>query len=322
VADLEALLGHAVVMTDPKLFDYWRVPEDCSAAACVPVSTGDTPLGTLWVYCDRQRDFSDRQTELLEVVAGRIAADLERQVLSHEAADTRQSQREFQQLADDASWNYPQQPPLIDGWQVAARSWQAGNIGGALHDWFALPKGGLGVVAGVAREARLLGLLAATTVRAAVRTCAARSADPADWLHAASMALWVGSAGQHQAGLVSAALGEGSTALSLAMTLPMQALVVRGEQVEPLASTSGRLGESDELTPVVHNLELGCGDLVLACGASAESAGIDLTDVVARLIPAVRSASQPLDRLLDQLAPLSPACDAAILAISRRERRK
>src|SRR5690606_24574844 len=40
LADLEALLGHAVVMNEPALFDYWKVPEQgFRSAVCVPVSS-------------------------------------------------------------------------------------------------------------------------------------------------------------------------------------------------------------------------------------------------------------------------------------------
>ena len=84
VADLEALLGHAVVLQDAELMQRWSVPEDFPAAVCVPVSTPTMLLGTLWVFSDRKRDFNDRQTNILEVVAGRLASDLEREMLLRE----------------------------------------------------------------------------------------------------------------------------------------------------------------------------------------------------------------------------------------------
>ena len=77
IADLEALLGHAVVLEDSDVMRHWRVPEDFPAAVCVPVSTPTMILGTLWVFSERKRDFNDRQTNILEIVAGRVAADLE-----------------------------------------------------------------------------------------------------------------------------------------------------------------------------------------------------------------------------------------------------
>lgn len=81
VADLEAMSGHAVVVDDLSLASLWSVPEKCGAALCVPVSTPMAILGTLWIFSREPRDFTDDQTEIAELVAGRIAADLERTML-------------------------------------------------------------------------------------------------------------------------------------------------------------------------------------------------------------------------------------------------
>ena len=53
VADLEALLGHAVVLNDNDAREMWRVPEGLphgGLRARCPRPT--TLLGTLWVFCD------------------------------------------------------------------------------------------------------------------------------------------------------------------------------------------------------------------------------------------------------------------------------
>jgi GAF domain-containing protein len=81
-ADLEALVGHAVVLEDDKLFGFWRVPEpDYEAAVCVPIASADTILGTFWLFSSEPRDFSERDTDLIEILAGRFAAELERDAL-------------------------------------------------------------------------------------------------------------------------------------------------------------------------------------------------------------------------------------------------
>lgn len=81
IADLEALLGHAVALERASAFGPWRVPEEFAAALCVPVSSPSVPLGTLWFFSDHPRDFTERQTNLAELVAGRLAAELERATL-------------------------------------------------------------------------------------------------------------------------------------------------------------------------------------------------------------------------------------------------
>jgi GAF domain-containing protein len=81
IADLEALLGHAVALERASAFGPWRVPEEFAAALCVPVSSPTIPLGTLWFFSNHPRDFTDRQTNVAELVAGRLAAELERATL-------------------------------------------------------------------------------------------------------------------------------------------------------------------------------------------------------------------------------------------------
>ncbi len=77
IADLEALLGHAVVLEDTALLSSWPVPEPCGAAVCLPVAAESTLLGTVWFFAPEPRHFDDRETETLELLAGRLAVELE-----------------------------------------------------------------------------------------------------------------------------------------------------------------------------------------------------------------------------------------------------
>lgn len=76
-ADLEALAGHAVVMETPDDVRRWQAPLDGHSAVCVPVSSATTLLGTLWCVADESQSYSDRTVNMLEIIAGRIAAELE-----------------------------------------------------------------------------------------------------------------------------------------------------------------------------------------------------------------------------------------------------
>ncbi|MBX9791868.1 MAG: GAF domain-containing protein [Pirellulales bacterium] len=93
LADLEALLGHAVVLEDIALQASWPVPEPCAAAICLPVAAESTLLGTAWFFAPQPGTFDDRETELLEIVAGRLAVELELAMLrSAVAAGRRDAQ--------------------------------------------------------------------------------------------------------------------------------------------------------------------------------------------------------------------------------------
>jgi putative methionine-R-sulfoxide reductase with GAF domain len=114
LADLEALLGHAVVLTDSAMQRYWHAPESAAASVCVPVSSPTTPLGTLWIYSDAPRDFSDHETNLIEVVAGRLAAELEREVLLDDARHNQTQRRALGIAAERQTESLPRIAPLLD----------------------------------------------------------------------------------------------------------------------------------------------------------------------------------------------------------------
>ncbi len=76
-ADLEALAGHAVVMKNSDDGRRWQAPMQAPSAVCVPVSSTTTLLGTLWCFADESQDYSDMTVNMLEIIAGRIAAELE-----------------------------------------------------------------------------------------------------------------------------------------------------------------------------------------------------------------------------------------------------
>ncbi|WP_197528717.1 GAF domain-containing protein [Aeoliella mucimassa] len=76
-ADVAALAGSAIVLEDDLDVAGWPVPIWCGAAVCLPVSSDETIHGTLWLYSNEPRAFADAELQLAEVVAGRLAVELE-----------------------------------------------------------------------------------------------------------------------------------------------------------------------------------------------------------------------------------------------------
>ena len=200
VADLEALLGSAVVLEDVLMMQHWKVPEEgFAAAACVPISSPTTLLGTLWVYCTTRRDFNDHQTGLLEIVAGRLAADLEREMLLREGIEAAKFKRQVaaaEQLQQDLS---PTVAPQVDGWDLSGWAVQAGTLGGDFFDWFCLPDGRLVAVAGSAHGKGIEAALVACSVRSAIRCHAQYHDCAARVLTEVNRTLWTGCSGGQQA---------------------------------------------------------------------------------------------------------------------------
>lgn len=76
--DLAAIAGEAVALEDRGTLRAWQVTGPQQSAACVPVSSDTTIHGSLWVNWTQPRPISDGTLELIEIVAGRIALELER----------------------------------------------------------------------------------------------------------------------------------------------------------------------------------------------------------------------------------------------------
>ena len=166
-------MGHAVVLTEPEMNRYWHCPEPSEAAVCVPVSSPTTPLGTLWIFSDSRREFSDPQTNLVEVVAGRLAAELEREVLLGDARQSQSQRREIITAVERQAESLPRIAPLVERWQVAGQLVASGRPGddsqlaGAFFDWFGAADGSTALVLGAAAESGFSAALLAAQLRGA-----------------------------------------------------------------------------------------------------------------------------------------------------------
>lgn len=122
IADLEALLGNAVVLNESYLREEWNAPENFSASLCIPVANESTILGTIWFFSDRKKEFSDHDLSVLEIVASRIAIELERSLL---LAENRKYQRRAEEIAMAAETLRSQiegNTVTRDGWRFAAKT--------------------------------------------------------------------------------------------------------------------------------------------------------------------------------------------------------
>jgi serine phosphatase RsbU (regulator of sigma subunit) len=244
MADLEALVGHAVALEDATLVPHWKCPEDFAAAVCVPVSSPSIPLGTLWVFSSEARGFSAEQTNLLEIIAGRLAADLDREMLL--AAGTKSKQRN-QQMDLVKQWQRERLPsvaPLIDDYEIAAWTQQADEVGGDFHDWIVLADGRLALTVGDADGVLLEAALGAATVQASVRAHAAHRHSPGKLLSRVNESLIAGSPGGTRCGLAYALIEPESGEIVQSIAGPCAALIVGEDNQEITTSDAPLLGDT------------------------------------------------------------------------------
>jgi len=280
VADLEALLGHAVVLEDTELMRQWRVPEQFPAAVSVPVSTPTTLLGTLWVFCDRKRDFNSRQTNVLEVVAGRIAADLEREMLMREGIDAVELKRQVAAAERMQRNQFPTISPMLDGWELAGWTQPAETLGGDFYDWFCPGEGLLAVAVGDAMQQGLAAAMAANNLKSALRAHAQYHREANQTLQKVNMTLWTASAGDQYASLFFGLIETATGRVNYAMAGRPSAITVREGAWQSLSVASTPLGKSPETQFEPFGYELQPGEaLVIFTGAVR-----DATDAAGRML--------------------------------------
>ncbi len=258
-ADLEALVGHAVILRDSELLPHWKIPEEFRSAVCVPVSSPTTPLGTLWMFCDRRRDFAVDETNLIEIVAGRIAADLERAVLLSQTLQLRSLAR---QLTHAAQWQHHRLPrikPLLPGWDLSGWTAQAGALGGDFHDWFVLGGGQLAVAVGDSQGKMFESGLTTATLHTSLRSHAAYPHTAPQLAERINETLWTASVGDQFASLFYGTVQPETGAVESVAAGHVYAAIV-GESLRTLAAAEtlplGTQPDSD-YTAVTDRLQRG-----------------------------------------------------------------
>jgi len=263
MADLEALLGHAVVLEDPQLMKKWAPPEPFASAVCVPLSTPTTLLGTLWVFCNRRRDFDDRQTNLIEMVAGRLAADLEREMLLREGIDGVQLKKQLAAAQRLQRGGLPMISPMIDGWELAGWTAQAQGVGGDFFDWFCLPEGLMACAVGDAKAQGIEAALSAGTVKASLRSHAQYHQQADRLLGQVNLTLWTGSMGDQFADLFCGLVETSTGAIRLASAGQVSAVLLHEGRWESLPLATPPLGESPETEYRQHEHQLQPGETLV-----------------------------------------------------------
>ncbi len=324
LADLEALLGHAVVLEDANLLAHWHPPEDFAAAVCLPVSSPTTILGTLWIFSNEKRDFTESQTNLLEIVAGRIAADLEREMLLREGVEGVQLKRQLMAAERLQRSQLPTFAPLLDGWDLAGYTDQAQSLGGDFYDWFCLPDGLLSVAVGSTSDTGMPAALTAANVKTALRSHAPYHREADRLLRQINLTLWTSSAGDQAASLFCGLVEPATGRISYAAAGEPCVLLLDAQGWQSLTHPSPRLGESPEsdFEPFACELHPGQTLVILTEGlrATKDAAGRPLSeaDIATPLLSQLSLSARDLtnllrDRLATHAAPTSRSSQTALV---------
>ena len=270
LADLEALVGHAVALEDVQLLPHWRVPEPFAAALCVPVSTPTIPVGTLWFFADRARPFTSEQTQLAEIVAGRVAADLERDVLLRQGVRTKQLERELHEARRWQQLRLPAIAPLLDDWQVSGCTVADDELSGSFHDWSILSDGTLALVVADCHRLTVDAALTAATVLTAVRAHLNYRHSPERLVEHVNETLWSASPGDWPVSLFCGAVQPEQGEFAYCATGRLQAFLVGAGQVRSLLTGTAAVGVELEQTFQLERCQLERGECLVIITAGPQ----------------------------------------------------
>jgi phosphoserine phosphatase RsbU/P len=246
LADLEALLGHAVVLENTALMPGWKSPEDFASAVCVPVSSATMLLGTLWVFGTEVHEFTDQQVHIIEIVAGKLAADLEREMLLRAGMDGALMKKQWTAAERLQRNQLPTISPMLDNWDISAWAAQGQELGGAFYDWFCLSDGLLAVTLGDAMDRGLEAAMSACAVKAAVRAHGQYHRQAEQTLQQVNLTLWTGSAGDQFADMFYGLIDIASGRVCYSMAGKPSVLLLSKGDWKSLSHISPPLGESPE----------------------------------------------------------------------------
>ena len=272
MADLEALMGHAVVLEDTAILSHWKCPENYPAAICVPISGSSAPLGTLWLFADQNRDFTSEQTNLVEIIAGRIAADLEREMLLAEGTRSKRRERHLEVAARWQASRLPSVTPLLDDYEVAGWTLQADGIGGDFYDWSVLADGRLSISLGDAQGKLIEAGLGAAAVQAALKSHAAYPHAAAELLARVNETLWTTSAGDQFCSLAYGLIDPADGQVEFSLSGAAAAIHVRHSEREILKSTTLALGTDPDTRFETLSRRLHAGEFLIILSEGARSA--------------------------------------------------
>jgi len=328
LADLEALLGHAVVLDNAAADRPWNPPENFPAAVCVPVSTSTVPLGTLWMFSNQPRDFSEHDTNIVELVAGRIATDLEREMLLQDQRDRRSTDEQLQSAATWQRGQLPTMAPMIEGWQLSAWNHQYLAPSGDFYDWWLRDDDTVTTIIGDALDGGLEAALSAANLKGLFRATDRDGSESDAIMSRVSHAVWCGSRGDQFAACALATIEPSTGRVRFATAGSVSVLRIADAGWQSLSQPSPDLGTQPDIAFGIRELHLEPGELLIlatdgvreACDADGRRWGEQA--LAETLMPhSSKSVDQLLDILREELAIHCgiESCDDQTVVMLKRE---
>lgn len=329
LADLEALMGNAVLVENTKLAPEWNCPEDFAAAFCLPIGSPTMPQGTLWLWSQHVRDFGNHDIEIAKSASDKVLVDIERSILADEVLRTRSTSRQLESASMIQASRLPSLQPLHRDYEVGGWTFQGQSLGGNFHTWTYNRHDRICAALGSAMTSGPTGALIATSIQTVVETCWNTRHKPSQVLQKANDILWDIEDADWRSSLCYLNVHPASGSTELALAGDIQVFLVSSRGVRAIGGTPTPLAEQPDTKFFNEQLYLEGGELLVVASSSvvggAKRGGMeqgellevvsqmqedsveDIADHLARLLP-----MGPVEALAD-----SPIADRSLMVIRR-----
>lgn len=326
LADLEALLGNAVLLENVAIAPDWNCPEPYAAGLCVPIGSSSMPQGTLWLWSDQIRDFSTADIEAAKNAADKILADIERRVLSSEVLRVRAAAQQLDAASIIQSSLLPDQQPLHQDYDVGGFTHHAHALGSTFHAWSVNAQEQIVAALGAAASAGAAGALVAARLQTIVDMHDNSKRSPAEVLRRANDMIWKLQDADWRCSLGMLSINPDSGLTQLACGGMVQTFLVGQRGYRPLWANGPMLGLQPDSIYKSLSVQLDPGDILVMLPASllggAAAGGLNQEELLRTLLLRNEEPLADLAAELSQHLPLGetrqPLVDQSLLLIRRR----
>lgn len=310
LADLEALMGNAVLLENTALAPEWNCPEPFAAAMCLPIGSPTMPHGTIWLWSDHVRDFSTSHIDAAKAAADKVLADIERSVLADEVLKNRGLDRQLDSAGLIQSSRLPSTQALHQDYEIGGWTFHGQALGGNFHTWTYNRLEQICAAMGTAVARGAGGALVATSVQTVVETCWNARHKPSQVLRRANDILWEADDGDWRSSLCYLQIHPESGSTTLALAGDIQAFVLSQYGHRRLSGTPAHVAAQPDTSFQNQQIYLEAGELLML--ASSDVVGGLKRGGFSQeaLLDIVRGMQEdPVQDIADHLARMLPLLD-------------
>lgn len=263
LADLEALLGNAVLIEDIASMTQWQSPEEFGSALVVPLGTLQMPQGTLWFWSERRKTFNSHEVEIAKRAAAELISIIERRILCKEVSTARQVHRDVDEIAIRQASRLPDEQPLDRRIDLAGHTDAGDTVATQFHSWNLRPDQTILACIGGAKANGLDGCMVATTLQTTTELLWSQSLTATQLMRQTNDHMWGLSDGDWRCALSLVELDPATGQGSLCTAGRNSSFLITTNGFRPLATSGPPLATQPEAVFSVERFTLEPLDVLL-----------------------------------------------------------